>query len=114
MPTNPERPAEIAQVIGNAELAKRVNDMQGQVAALHESVRTLEKSQAEGLAKIITWIFSGMAGFVAVCAILVTVLGLFSKSETHDAVKDMDAKFDKANADMQKRFEAFSGEALKK
>jgi hypothetical protein len=97
----------IAQAMEAAQVGRRV-------ATLEDDVRTLENSLVERHAKLITIIFSCMTAFVALCAILVTALGFLSKSESREATKEMESKVKEALVDMDKRFLALAGEALKK
>jgi len=103
----PDDPPRIARALESADIERRM-------ATLESTIGRLENSLLERHAKTITIIFSCMTAFVAVCAILVTILGLFSKSETHEAIKEMESKVNKSTSEMQRRFELLSGEALKK
>ncbi|MEK7721073.1 MAG: hypothetical protein AAB359_01645, partial [Elusimicrobiota bacterium] len=78
------------------------------------SVQKLETNLLERHAKLITIIFSCMTVFVGVCAILVTLLGWFSKSDTRDATKEMESKVEKKMAEIDAKFQLLAGEALKK
>jgi hypothetical protein len=106
------------------------------IAALEKSLSELSSSLAERHLKTITIVFSCVTGLIALCALLVTFLGYFSKSDVQQATTRMESRMDKAASDldsktskvisemqaridssvdgMERKFEALSGEALKK
>ena len=47
-------------------------------------------------------------------ALLVGILGILSRIEVRDQVKDMQSRFDKQESDMKKNFELLAGESLKR
>src|SRR6266576_3524162 len=103
----PDDASRLLRAIENTEVERRMSN-------LENSVGKLESSLLERHARLITIIFSCMTAFVAVCAILVTVLGLLSKSETREAAKEMRVEVKEAISDMGVKFQALAGEALKK
>src|SRR5437899_12830976 len=92
---NPDEAARLLRPIENAEIERRL-------FAMENAIGKLEGSLLERHAKLITIIFSFMSAFVAVCAILVTVLGFLSKSETREATKEMKSEVKEAVGEMEK------------
>lgn len=103
----PEDHTSILKSVSNADLERRI-------AKLEESIPKIENSHLERHTKFITIIFGCMTAFIAFCGIMLTVLAALSKSDTREATKDMQAQVVKATDDMEKKFAALSGEALKK
>jgi len=94
--------------------AVEVSSLDRRVAALENSTSKLENGLAERHSKLITIIFSCMTGFVALCALLVTILGLLSKFDSREATKEMESKVNGAIERMDKSFQALAGDALRK
>jgi hypothetical protein len=99
--------AHLARTMESTEVARRLT-------VLETTVGKLENSLLERHTKIITIIFSCVTLFVAVCAILVTLLGILAKSDSHEATLEMQSKVKDALADVDKKFQALAGEAFKK
>jgi|ERR1051326_5910615 hypothetical protein len=89
-------------------------DLSRRVSELEEKVTQLDKSLAERHIKFITIIFGSVAVLVAVCALCVTGMGMFSRNESRDATKEMKTEVKESVQDMQRRFELLAGESLKK
>jgi hypothetical protein len=94
-----------------AEIGRRLQ-------ALEKGLDDMRKSHIERHQIFTSLIFGSVA-------ILLTVLGLISKSDVHEAIRDMKAdardsakdiesKVDKATSEMERKFAALSEEALKK
>jgi hypothetical protein len=92
-------------------------EIERRLAAMEESVAEMRTSHLESHKWFITIIFTGVA-------ILLTVLGIISKVDVREAVRDMrlelrdtakdvQSKVDNATGEMEKKFQALSGEALK-
>jgi hypothetical protein len=114
--------ADIGQSEGEQSNRAVVREDKGEIerrlAAMEESVADIRRSHLESHKWFITIIFTGVA-------ILLTVLGIISKVDVREAVRDMrlelrdtakdvQSKVDNATGDMEKKFQALSGEALKK
>ncbi len=94
------------------------NDLGRRIASLESSIIEIRKSHLEGHKWFTTVMFT-------LVAVLLTVLGTVSKtdvrdairdmkSESRDSTKDMQATVDFAVSDMDRKFQALSGEALKR
>jgi hypothetical protein len=101
-----------------------MKDIEHQIASLEEKVASLGSAQLgsqERYSKYITLIFTALSGLVAVVAICITILSFLArtdagaaKADVDKAVGEMRAEIKGAEIEMQKKFEAMSGEALKK
>jgi hypothetical protein len=98
--------ARLARAVDNSELERRINELEG-------LTKRLETSQTDRHLKIIAIIFGGLAVFITACAILITLLGWLSKTDSREATKDMQNQVGDSIRDMQKRFELLAGDALK-
>jgi hypothetical protein len=101
------------------------NEIKRRLEVLEKSVSDLNNSLVEKHLRTITLVFSCVTGLIALCALLVTFLGYISKSDVHEATKDMESRLDKTSgdletkvdketSDMERKFEALSGQALKR
>jgi len=104
--------------VSNAEMERRL-------LSLETSVKEVSNNLVDRHLRTITIVFSCVTGLIAVCALLVTILGYISKSDvqqattrmenrTDKASSDLDAKTDKAITEMNQKFQALAGEALKR
>jgi len=112
-PGPPEGP-QAHRAIGHEEKA----EIERRLAAVEESLTDMRRSHLEGHKWFTTVMFT-------LVALLLTVLGIMSKSDVREAIRDMKAdlrdmtkdmqtKVDKATDEIQKQFASLSGEALKK
>lgn len=104
---NPEGKPDQLKSIEDQDILRRFDK-------LEDKIGKVESSLLDRHTKTITIIFSCMAGFVAVCSILVTILGILSKSSADDAAKEMKADVREKLKDFEQRFQALAGESLRK
>ncbi len=101
-----------------SDSGSRSEDVERRVGSVEQSINELRKNQLEGHKWFTTVMFT-------LVALLLTVLGISSKSDVREAVRDMrtelrngsqdeQAKIEAATREMEKRFVALSGEVLKK
>ena len=100
------------------ELRRAEKDVERRLAALESSVVEMRKSNLEGHKWFTTVMFT-------LVAVLLTILGIVSKSDVRDAIRDMkddtrqstaemEAKVVTATTEMDKNFQSLAGESLKK
>jgi len=100
------------------EIKRAEKDVERRLAALEISVSEIRKSHLEGHKWFTTVMFT-------LIAVLLTVLGIMSKSDVREAIRDMksdmrdvsldlQSKVDKTTGEMEKNFQNLAGESLKK
>ena len=109
--SEPEKPQDSKRDGQQADIDRRIE-------ALENSITEIRRTNLEGHKWFTTVMFT-------LVAVLLTVIGIVSKSDvreairdmktdTHESTKDMTAKIEKAIGEMDRKFAALSGETLKK
>lgn len=101
-----------------------MKETEQRLAALEEkvaSVREVQNGSQDRHSKFITVIFTALSGLVALVAICITILSFLARTDAGaakldvaNAVNEMRAEFKSSREEMEKKFAALSGEALKK
>ena len=100
------------------ELRRAEKSVEHRLAALEDSVKEMRKSNLEGHKWFTTVMFT-------LVALLLTVVGIMSKSDVREAIRDMKSdmrdvsadmqnKVEKATGEMEKNFQNMAGESIKK
>jgi hypothetical protein len=103
----PEDAAHLVQAVESSEVQRRIN-------SLADSVGKLENHLLERHARLITWIFSGVALIVGLASLSVAILSASSRFESREASKEMKQEVKDKLDEMEKRFQTLAGDSLKK
>jgi hypothetical protein len=103
----PEQPSESKGESGAGQKSFTNAETERRVTALEKSVSDLNNRVFDAHKWFVTVLFS-------VVAVMLTVYGVLSRLDVRESTREMEVKVDKATADMEKKFQALAGEALKK